>query len=227
MESPNNPGRRFWRGVITGIFSTLSLLAIIYALNMLGLVAVSVSSLPDIQEILGWAYDNLRLSIIPFTLILIVYFRVLFQLNRLLNEPNTTAEQVAQAETWVNISISLFFGVGVIWTAIGMRSALIVGLGDLDATSAAQIGSFEILRRLIEGGILLALSTTIFGAAGGYLMRLNKILLIGAKLQKFYSHQMDAQTRTFEKRLENIEFYLSELVDRAEAANRHQNKDKS
>ena len=62
----------------------------------------------------------------------------------------------------------LFFGIGVIWTAIGMRSALIVGLSDLDSAMAAQLGSFEILRRLIQGGILLALSTTIFGAVGGY-----------------------------------------------------------
>ncbi len=227
MEGRNHPGKRFRRGVVTGIFSTLALVATIYILNMLGLVAVSVSSLPDVQEILGWAYYNLRLSIIPFTLILILYFRALYQLKRLLSDPNTTPEQVAQAENWVNISISLFFGVGVIWTAIGMRSALIAGLGDLDGTTAAQLGSFEILRRLIEGGILLALSTTIFGAAGGYLMRLNKILLIGAALLKFYSHQTRIQTRIFERRLENIESYLSEMVNQVEATKPHQNKDDS
>jgi len=61
------------------------------------------------------------------------------------------------------ISATLFFGVGVVWTAIGMRSALLSALGGLDQSAAAELGAFEILRRLVDGGILLALSTTIVG----------------------------------------------------------------
>lgn len=213
MESHIHPWKGFRRGLLTGILSTIGLITCIYVLNMLGLVAVSVSSLPDIQEFLGWAYDNLRLSIIPFSLVLILYFRVLYKLKTLLKDPESTPERIAQTDNWVNISISVFFGIGVIWTAIGMRSALIVGLGDLDSTSAAQLGSFEILRRLIEGGILLALSTTIFGAVGGYFMRLNKILVVGARLQQYYAQKARALADNFEGRLKNIESYLAQLAD--------------
>ena len=193
----NSLGTRFFRGVITGIITTLILLAALYTLNMMGLVVIAITSLPNIPEILNWAFENLRLSIIPFTLILIFYFRVLYQLKKSLSDPKIEPERIAQLENWVNISISLFFGVGVIWTAIGMRSALIAGLSDLDGAMAAQLGSFEILRRLIKGGILLALSTTIFGAVGGYLMRITKIFVVGAKLQLFYSQRTRAQIRFF------------------------------
>ena len=208
----NSLGTRFFRAVITGVITTLILLAALYTLNMVGLVVIAIDSLPDIPEILNWAFENLRLSIIPFTLILIFYFRVLYQLKKSLSDPKTEPGRIAQLENWVNISISLFFGIGVIWTAIGMRSALIAGLSDLDGAMAAQLGSFEILRRLIKGGILLALSTTIFGAVGGYLMRITKIFVVGAKLQLFYSQRARAQIRFFEQRLENIESYLAQLA---------------
>ena len=207
-----SPGTRFFRGVVTGIISTLILIAVVYALNMMGLVVIAINSLPNAPEVLNWAFENLRLSIIPFTLIIIFYFRVLYELKKSLSDPQIEPERIAQLESWVNIAISLFFGIGVIWTAIGMRSALIAGLSDLDGAMAAQLGSFEILRRLIKGGILLALSTTIFGAMGGYLMRINKIFLVGAKLQQFYSQRTRSQIRFFEQRLENIESYLAQLV---------------
>jgi len=179
---------------------------------MMGFVVIAINSLPDVHVILNWAFENLRLSIIPFTLIMIFYFRVLYQLKASLSDPNVGPERIAQLENWVNISISLFFGVGVIWTAIGMRSALLVGLSDLDANMAAQIGSFEILNRLIKGGILLALSTTIFGAVGGYFMRINKILVVGAKLQQYFSQRTRSQIRFYEQRLESIESYLAQIA---------------
>ena len=39
------------------------------------------------------------------------------------------------------------------------------------------------LERMIDGGILLALSTTIFGGVGGYMMRVYKAVTLGARLQ--------------------------------------------
>ena len=70
-----------------------------------------------------------------------------------------------QLDHLTDIWTTLFFGTGDIWTAIGMRSALIFALGDRDV--ALQDGAFAMLERMIDGGILLALSTTIFGGIGG------------------------------------------------------------
>lgn len=234
MDGRQDSWRLFWRGLISGALSALLVIFTGYAFILLGLIPVP--SLPSIQQLLSWIYDNLRLSIIPFALALVLYFWALAKLKTLLNETNRThspgadldvrsspegkariiPEQIVQAENWVNIAISLFFGIGVIWTAIGLRSALVQGLSDLDSATAAAIGSFEILRRLVEGGILLALSTTIVGAIGGYLMRLNKIMVVGAKLQNFYEDQARSQTEALEQQLQKIESYLAQLAARSE-----------
>ena len=66
-----------------------------------------------------------------------------------------------------------------------MREALIEALGNLDSAKAAQMGAWQILERLVKGGILMALSTTIAGGVGGYLMRLFKGYFIGPKLNAF------------------------------------------
>ena len=52
-------------------------------------------------------------------------------------------EEIANQEHWVDLWISLFFGIGVVWTAIGMRGALLSALV-ADATQAAEIGAFAI-----------------------------------------------------------------------------------
>ena len=63
------------------------------------------------------------------------------------------ARELAQAEQLVDVWTSLFFGVGVIWTAIGMRAALLeaIGPGSAGGDWAAM------LARLVDGGILLSL----------------------------------------------------------------------
>ena len=62
----------------------------------------------------------------------------------------TSADGTRQSHE-VDIWINLFFGIGVIWTAIGMRGALLEGLGDLNSQSAARLGAFSILQRLVDG----------------------------------------------------------------------------
>lgn len=165
-----------------------------------------------LSNIWAWIYDNLRLSLIPFGLVLGLYFFQLGKLDKLLASPSTTPDQVMQAENWINASISMFFGIGVIWTAIGMRSALLAGLSNLSHETVARIGAFEILHRLVEGGILLALSTTIVGAGGGYLMRLYKIVRVGARQQSYYRQLNQSEWDTYGRRLERIESHLARLV---------------
>jgi hypothetical protein len=124
-------------------------------------------------------------------------------------------EKIAQIDHLVDIWINLFFGIGVIWTAIGMRGALLEGLGDLNAQSAAKLGAFSILQRLVDGGILLALSTTIFGAVGGYLLRLVKSLAVGTQVKAFYNRLAEKQTDSVNSTLQSIDMRLSQLVSGA------------
>ncbi|MDX2456648.1 MAG: hypothetical protein QNL87_03990, partial [Gammaproteobacteria bacterium] len=70
---------------------------------------------------------------------------------------------------------------------IGMRSALLFALGDTDV--AAEAGAAAVLQRLVEGGILTALTTTIVGGVGGYMMRVTKSSLLGTRLSRYYEEQ--------------------------------------
>jgi hypothetical protein len=111
-----------------------------------------------------------------------------------------------QLDHLTDIWTTLFFGTGVIWTAIGMRSALIFALGDPDTT--IQQGAFAMLERMVDGGILLALSTTIFGGIGGYMMRVYKAVTLGALLQQHYDRAARVDTSKMRNSLQRIEQHL-------------------
>ncbi len=104
----------------------------------------------------------------------------------------------------------------MIWTAIGMRSALIFALGDRDV--ALQDGAFAMLERMIDGGILLALSTTIFGGIGGYLMRVYKTVTLGSRLQQRYDKAARADTSEMRESLRRIEQHLGHRDSAASSA---------
>ena len=84
--------------------------------------------------------------------------------------------------------------------------ALIFALGDRDV--ALQEGAFAMLERMIDGGILLALSTTIAGGIGGYLMRVYKTMSVGAELTRRYDEAARADTSEMRQSLQRIEEHL-------------------
>ena len=203
----------FSAGFITGAIGVLVIsAALLYMLNMSEVVAISVMDIPSVQRLLGWTYENLRLSVIPFFITALCYAGTLMRLHRYLADPDVTAEKIAQTEHLVDIWINLFFGIGVIWTAIGMRGALLEGLGDLNSQSAAQLGAFSILQRLVDGGILLALSTTIFGAIGGYLLRLIKSLTVGTRVKAYFNQLAAQQAASVNDVLLSIDDRLGQLA---------------
>jgi hypothetical protein len=65
------------------------------------------------------------------------------------------------------------------------------------------------LERLVDGGILVALSTTIVGGVGGYLMRLVKAMLVGAALHEYYRAQERGDLRDIVASLARIEASLA------------------
>jgi hypothetical protein len=196
----------FLKGLAAGALGTLvGGAAGLYVLSRLGVVYFDDTALSSPGEWLHWAYTNLGLSIPVFAALLLAYFVTLGRLRNALDTAKPI-NQVVQLDHLTDIWTTLFFGTGVIWTAIGMRSALIFALGDRDAAMAQ--GAFAMLERMIDGGILLALSTTIFGGIGGYLMRVYKTITLGARLQRQYDRAARADTSEMRQSLQRIEEHL-------------------
>jgi len=220
--------KNFVSGLTLGAITALAGgMAAVYILNMTQVVAISIVGVPDIHQTpdiyqtLAWAYDNLRLSVIPFSLVLMLFCRDLVMMRRQLDQSAISLEAVCQRESLIDMWAKIFFGIGVIWTAIGLRNALLEGVGGLDASAAAAQGAFVILRRLVDGGILLALSTTIVGGIGGYAMHLFKALLVGKKLQAYYlqadARQADEVARTLNAMARDLSI-LVHPTDKVKAA---------
>ncbi len=197
---------QFLRGVAAGGLGTLiGGAATLYVLSRVQLIHFSDTAISRPGEWLHWAYMNLGSSIPVFALLLLAYFVTLGRLRAALKD-SRPINYIVQLDHLTDIWTTLFFGTGVIWTAIGMRSALIFALGDRDA--ALQQGAFAMLERMIDGGILLALSTTIFGGVGGYLMRVYKTITLGAELQRCYDEAARADTSEMRASLQRIEQHL-------------------
>ncbi len=204
----------FLEGLTAGLFgSAVGTSAVLYLLRQNNFVSFSADSLPDVQPWMEWAYSNLGSSIPVFAGLLVVFFFTMARLRQYLTNERPINE-VIQLDHLTDIWTTLFFGTGVIWTAIGMRSALLYALGEPDAT--IQAGAFAVLERLVDGGILLALSTTIFGGIGGYLMRVYKSMTLGAELQEHYDRAARADTSRMRESLQRIEEHLADGVDTSE-----------
>jgi hypothetical protein len=202
------PGRKFRQGLTAGaVGSLIGGSALLYVLSRGHIVTFSDDRIPDLSHWLDWAYLNLGSSIPVFALLLLAFFFSMSRLRSLL-ESERPIDQVVQLDHLTDIWTTLFFGTGVIWTAIGMRSALIYALGDPDAT--VQQGAFAILERMVDGGILLALSTTIFGGIGGYLMRVYKAVTLGSILQRHYDRAARVDTSSMRESLHRIELHLKD-----------------
>ncbi len=200
--------RLFLQGLFAGAFGTLmGGAALLYTLARLNLIRLQDTAVSSPSEWLAWAYINLGSSIPVFTVLLLAFFITLGRLQKHL-DTDKPVNQIVQLDHLTEIWTTLFFGTGVIWTAIGMRSALIYALGDREL--ALQQGAFAMLERMIDGGILLALSTTIFGGVGGYMMRVYKTVTLGAKLQHRYDIAARADTSEMRESLHRIEQHLSE-----------------
>ena len=149
-----------------------------------GLLAVYDGHRDRVMQVWAFASRNLQGSILFFAVVFIAYVSQMIGLAELFKRRQPPVDLVLRKEQLLDLCASLFFGIGVIWTAIGMRGALLFALGDTSQVSADS--GMAVLQRLVEGGILLALSTTIVGGMGGYLMRVCKQLVFGRELAMLY-----------------------------------------
>ena len=194
--------RGFFNGMLLGMMlSLIAGLVVVYLLTVLEIISVSVLEVPQVEVLFEWSHRNLGLSVLPFGITLGLYVHSLRTLQRWLDD-NRPLEEISQLEHLNDVWTSLFFGIGVIWTAIGMRSALLFALGDTDV--AAEVGAYAVLQRLVEGGILTALTTTIVGGVGGYMMRVTKSSLLGTRLSRYYEEQDQHHANRVEALLSDI-----------------------
>ena len=194
--------RGFFNGLLLGMtLSFITGLLVVYLLTTLEIISVAVLEVPRIQMLLEWSRRNLGLSIVPFGITLGLYIHSLRNLQQRLDD-NRPLDEISQLEHLNDVWTSLFFGIGVIWTAIGMRSALLYALGDPGV--AAEAGSYAVLQRLVEGGILTALTTTIVGGIGGYVMRVIKSSLLGTRLSRYYEAKEQHHASRVEDLLSDI-----------------------
>lgn len=145
-----------------------------------GWVTVS-TSVPWLFNPAAFVFKHLRLSVVPFGILFVLYCFLVDRIRLLvLANDNGLLAEISFYDRLLNTVIAAFFGVGVIWTAIGMEGALMQALKST-AGLAGELGRGpeELLERLVNGGLLLALSTTIFGGACGYIFRILKVVLIG------------------------------------------------
>ncbi len=199
-----NLGLTFAKGAFSGAFAGIAVcLVLLYALNAGGVIILTTPELPTLTQLLNAIYSNLQESLLLFAAVLLLYVVKFRQLQRELALPAPNLQRVISAENTTDLCANLFFGIGVIWTAIGMRGALVAALSH--PVAAAQEGAFSILQRLVDGGILLALSTTIFGGIGGYIMRSCKTLLLGGTLHSFYLTESRRQGENIHASLLRIE----------------------
>lgn len=189
----------FGQGLLAGFGASLLALALLAVLtgSNAGVVAAAVE----------WTARNLGLAAAAFAAVTVAWLRSLFRLRDAVAEGGA-ADTVVHYDLLTDVWVGLFFGVGVIWTAIGMRAALLeaIGPGSAGGDGAAM------LARLVDGGILLSLSTTIVGGIGGYLMRVLRTLWLGPRLRRFYQAEATRDTNAVRASLSAIERRLDTLI---------------
>jgi len=151
-----------------------------------GWVTISVSSDWVIHPVAA-LYRHLRLSTVPFGCLFLMYFYLIHKIRISLENAETKLSELTYYDRLLNTTISMFFGVGVIWTAVGMETALMQALDGINQGHEVigDLSAFKLLERLVNGGLLLALSTTIFGGVCGYMFRLLKVVFLGKNWDRF------------------------------------------
>jgi hypothetical protein len=187
----------------------------------LGLLATVVITPQDSDDLLAqsshWLALNMGSSVWLFGIVLLFWGANLSRLQRLLETgaefdhpdfKHPEFKHVVQLDELSDVWIHLFIGIGVVWTAVGMRSALST---TLSAPEQLTEDAGAVLTLLVDGGILLALTTTIVGAIGGYLMRLFKTIFIGADLNAYYHGEERRELNSALSHLDRIEGHLRHL----------------
>ncbi|HFB64124.1 MAG TPA: hypothetical protein ENJ60_01165 [Aeromonadales bacterium] len=173
MQLNLKPLINFTQGIMLGIFFVV-----------LGRLVQWSASLNDAYQ---WLAINLGISAVLFVLILLAYIYIWQRIHQLLKVHNSANwRHIVHDEQLLDMLTGLAFGVGVIWTAIGMREALMAAFGNNELSGLAAQGALAMLDQLINGGILTALTSTVVGGIMGYVLRIIKTLTLMRPINDYY-----------------------------------------
>ena len=116
-----------------------------------------------------------------FLLFIICCLKLFYEIK--LEEPSYSAVQFWDER--VDSTLVLFSAIGVIYTAVGLMRAFQLGLGNIDQEMAMAIGPWGLLQKLVSGGLIMALLTTIVGGTLHNVFKLIKEFTIGKQLRYF------------------------------------------
>ena len=155
----------------------------------------------------NWLVLNLGYSAPLFCVALLFVIHSMACLLEELGKDKCCSSRTFHLEHRVDIGISLLFGIGVLFTAIGIRDALTTAING----EAAAINGGEVLALLVNGGILSAMTTTVVGGALGYSLRVIKVLATGEKLEKVHARMMGEGLQKQEALLQCISSQLKTI----------------
>ncbi|MFC1812784.1 hypothetical protein ACFL03_08835 [Thermodesulfobacteriota bacterium] len=178
---------------------------IIYLLDMLALITINqeFAVLRYSSKFLKDIMMGLETSPVLFAINIAFFIKYL---RKLRNELEKRPRDPVEIEYWdhkSNLAISLSFAIGIGYTAYGMMRALYTTLHDLPG-NLEQVDALELLNGLVEGGIILALATTIAGMIIGYSMRFIKYDTVGRDLIKYSTEVSIRTVNNFEKQFTDI-----------------------
>lgn len=196
-------------------FLTIVLSAfVLLALNQTGIIAFTGGGwLINIYNLIA---GYLGCSILFFVPVLFGYFLFFAFLKTSLSRFQSNPKELDNVRFYsggLEMFITLFFGIGVLFTAWGLQNALVSAIGGVTKTEAGQLGAWEILQRLVDNGILIALWTTIVGGVGGYLMRFAKHFFLGRDLIRFSNRRMEKEKMRFFECFESIRRHLERIEE--------------
>lgn len=148
---------------------------------------------------LDWINHNLGVSAPLFMLVSVVTLITLFRLRAGLSVSPINQARVAHLEQRIDLAVGLLFGIGVLYTAFGIREALVAAL-----SIPAQESASGVLTALVNGGILSAMTSTVVGGVMGYGMRLVKLFMVSEQLEIFYTKLDTKEASDREKILQEI-----------------------
>ena len=166
-------------------------------------MGVAFDSAVDMRSVAGWLNVNLGISAPLFALLSALGWTHLSSLKKTLRTEGDALTQIAHLEQRLDLVIALLFGVGVLYTAVGLRGALIQAIDTPSEQSASGM-----LAALVNGGILSAMTSTVVGGVLGYGLRILKLLHVGHALDVYYATQ---ERQAIERRENLLREILAEL----------------
>lgn len=178
-------------------------LAVVVGVALAFILSVAFGSLDQIRGITAWLSVNLGLSAPLFAALTIMGWSYLESLKQALNADMKAQAQITHLEQRIDLVVALLFGVGVLYTAVGLRGALVQAIDGPTEQSASGM-----LTALVNGGILSAMTSTVVGGVLGYGLRMLKLFRVGHALDLYYSEQA---LKSVERRENILKEILSEL----------------